>query len=170
MWHTIYSLTGSLFPWGSWTFLYERLELCLSCPIFASIRRFALHPSSFDSLVSLNLDHQPATCGGTAIGGLEGTRPAVRSRARGTLAGRVLKPKPLIERRHHSISQQVSGFVCTTDYNKKSRVKTALKRWSSPLSQVLPVREFVRPSDTSGKKRRLTDRIGCTRLAGSTRA
>lgn len=87
MWHTIYGLTGSLFPQGSWTFLYERLELCLSCPIFASFGRFGLRLSSFDSL---NLDHQPATCGGTAIGGLEGTRPAVRSR---TLAGRVLKSK-----------------------------------------------------------------------------
>ena len=102
---------------------------------------------------------------------MEGSRAAVRSRALAAKVGFGTQARYMKGTRatlNHNRCQSVEGQNTTT--KNLGGQKIVLKRCdarSSPHSQLLPVGGFVRLSDT-GRERRLTDRIGCTRLAGST--
>ena len=137
--------------WSSFVFLD---------PISVSNRRFHLHLATFP----LTIRGLPVKMWGDGDW-----------RARGllceavALAGRVSARKRLIEGIHYSESQQVSSLEHQITIESRSS-KMDLKRPSSPHRSYCLLRPSCTTLGRSEGKRRLTDRMGCTRLAGSTMA
>ena len=80
-----------------------------------------------------------------------------------------LARKPLIEGTRYSESQQVS-CLNNRSTNRKSVGQDGSETVMLASSQLLPLEAVLYDPRTVSGNRRLTDRIGCTRLAGSTMA
>ena len=96
------------------------------------------------------------------------------------LESRVLHASRCLKGTDYSESQQVSSLNKTNNNknnnnnNNRLQQKSAAQDGSETVilaaSQLLPVEGILYDPRTLQERRRLTDRIGCTRLAGSTMA